>query len=198
MVYILEDSGKLISGNRIIDYRPGHLIFVPSNLPQRFLSNSDYNWAKSIIIHVTPDIINSELLSTSYFQPLKNPLKSTAKVYIHNSIDEPTANIIKQLTNNNKNMLSCAIRLLERISSSYIVNHVDIDFQHELKNKKISSALTWLQSNYKRDITLKEIAKYLNMDTSTFCRQFKKGLWRISKSNSNQSFVRGAAKPKIV
>ncbi|WP_413114069.1 AraC family transcriptional regulator [Thaumasiovibrio sp. DFM-14] len=174
IVYIQEGTGTLISGKEVIKYQPNDLIFISSNLPHRFLTDNETKWSRSVLIQFTPEIFSPELLSVEFLSAISNLLKYKHYTYIKNTHCEVLINHLQSITSSsNGDIIGSLIAVLDRIATdfdSYVLREKN---HFEFSVSRITPIFEWIGTNYIGEITTGQLAKKVNMDVSSFCRQFK-------------------------
>jgi len=188
LVWVEEGVGTRIIGDSVSNFKKNDLVLMAPNLPHIWRSDASIDFVKSTTIYFDPDFLS------------------------HLTDDEPTLDLFKQMIQKSRRGMlfygetrKKVVKLLSKITETEGIAKI-IDFLKVIELLTVSaefSALAtilynnrydekdagriytvyqYLLKNFKRDITLKEVADLCHMTTNSFCRFFK--------SRTNKSFTR--------
>lgn len=183
----MNASGERIVGDSVENFRGPDLVFIGSNLPHVWKSQDKD--AHVITIQFHEQLINSFLLSKRMFSPIREMLQRSARGIIFSG--ETRTRLIDKLSRLSNShgfntaldffsilydmATTCEQRLLA--NAFYDTNEV----MRESKSRRISTICRYIEENYDKNISLKEIAAQINMSESAASHFFKK--------RTNRSFV---------
>ncbi|MEP6682020.1 MAG: AraC family transcriptional regulator [Parafilimonas sp.] len=182
LVYIKEGFGKRIIGNKTDEFKDGELILIGPNVPHVWMSDksfagNDLKKSRATVVYFNPKIFSELFYSMEETRPLKNlfmhaehgvEITGAAKTQVIQKLK----NII-QATGINK--IICLLDILNTIAAHNQFNCLDKDV---VTNKyrtsgKLTYIFDYVNSNIKKNIALKDVAKIANLTPESFCRFFK-------------------------
>ncbi|MRX46907.1 AraC family transcriptional regulator [Pedobacter puniceum] len=185
LIYIKEGNGTQFIGDSIERFKKGDILLIGSNLPHYwrcddnyFQNNPDLN-AEALVSHFLPNFWSDTFINLPENKKIKE-LLITAKrgIYISKEIKPKVISLMKELVNSNGELrIILLLTVLHTISegkNNRILSSVGFDLQMETQDKdNISKIYAYCSSNFKRKITLEEIADIANVSPNSFCRYFK-------------------------
>ncbi|TCC88733.1 AraC family transcriptional regulator [Pedobacter frigiditerrae] len=181
LVFTIGDEGTRFVGDNVSSFFCNDLVLVGPNLPHCWQSNnlSDpiFN-TREVKVHFDQSFFGKEFYEMPEMKKVKNLLLLAQRgVVFSNETAAKMGNKIMQLSGK-----SNWLRVIELLS--IICELAESDFNvlaSETYTKscksgddKLSNIYNYLMENHQRDINLKEIADFSNMNTTAFCRYFKK------------------------
>ena len=157
LYYILDGEGYYESGGQKLSYKKGYLYLLPIN-KEYSLSHNDNNPLSVVWFHidVMPKILNEivELSPNSY-----NEMSSLIDILIYYCVRiEGSIHIIENLLS----VLICQISGHEKIQT--------------IEDENITKALSYMDENYQKNITNKEIANHIGYNKNYFIRLFNENM----------------------
>lgn len=184
---VMNASGERIIGDSVENFNAPDLVLIGSNLPHIWKSQD--NDAHVITIQFHEQLLNSFLLSKRMFAPIKEMLIRSARGIIFSG--DTKARLTEKISRlSSSHGFSTALdffsilydmattreqRLLA--NAFYDTNEV----MRESKSRRISAICRYIEENYDKDISLKEVSAMINMSESAASHFFKK--------RTNRSFV---------
>lgn len=184
---VMNASGERIIGDSVENFNAPDLVLIGSNLPHIWKSQD--NDAHVITIQFHEQLLNSFLLSKRMFAPIKEMLIRSARGIIFSG--DTKARLTEKISRlSSSHGFSTALdffsilydmattreqRLLA--NAFYDTNEV----MRESKSRRISAICRYIEENYYKDISLKEVSAMINMSESAASHFFKK--------RTNRSFV---------
>ena len=184
--YIIRGEGVRFIGDNISNFTADEMILLGENLPhtwrckdEYFQSNPDLQ-VEAMVIHFLPDCLGKHLINLpeSYLLP-KLFEKAKSGMVITGKAKTKLAQLMKEAqnaTNLDKIILLLSIlkTLAETDEYSTIVTGKTLFYQsNESETIRINKICNYTLTNYKKDITLDEIASLSNLSVTSFCRYFK-------------------------
>jgi len=183
---VLKGEGVRFIGDNIHNFSAGEMILLGENLPHTWRCNKKYSNNKSgsnveaLVLHFLPNCFGKDFLSLpetflipKLFERAKSGLiiKGETKTEVTNLLTQSLEafgldrlvllmSILKALVRNFEDQ--------ETISTSY--QKVQ---SNELEMARLDTIYSYSLYNYKKDISLEEIASVANMSKTSFCRYFK-------------------------
>lgn len=191
ITYILNGRGTLFTGDRIFTYEEDELFFIGPNLPHELRSDiveDPDNYSRSISIHFKYDFLNEGIYELPEMIQLKE-LLSKANRGIRVTEEQIKARIkdhIVQLPHMNglKRVIKL-LEILETISASSGIKFLSSNsFTQSIdqgQDYRINRIYKYVMQNFKKSISISEVAELVNMTNTSFCRYFKK--------RTNKSFI---------
>ena len=180
LVYVKKGTGKRQVGSHISYYRNGELILIGSNLPHCGFTDSLSNYERETVIQMRPDFLGESFFQIPEMRSIQG-LFERAKmgiVFHGESKREIGAKIesLKDLKSYERLLgLLEILKLLDRTDNYTILNAQGFILETELQdNNRINVIFNFVKEEFKRQISLEEIADLVNMTVPAFCRYFKK------------------------
>jgi AraC-like DNA-binding protein len=181
---VFNTFGQRIIGDSVKLYKETDLVLVGSNTLHAWTSESLDNNARVITIQFARDFLEKRTLEYDVMQPIKKLLENSQYGIVY---DGEHSNILKEkILNLTKtcgfdgflNFLSLLYDMAnspyEFLLSSPVINNPD-----EVHNQsRILQACDFIQKNYKKKISIVEVADIINMSPSAFSHFFKKRTYR--------------------
>lgn len=175
--------GKRFIGDHIEDFEGSELVMLGSYLPhcwQYYKTLDRTIQPQAIVIHFFPDFLGKDLLDKPEARPLNLFFEKAAKGILFTGATLTQAKkVLKQmLLESGLGRAALMLKLLDiltrsdedaRILSSPYFNQVG----NSGDAQKINKVFEYIFTNFKREISLKEVADILPMSPAAFCRYFK-------------------------
>ncbi len=183
--YVKTGEGVRFIGDNISNFSDGEMLLLGENLPhtwrckeQYFHQGSNLN-VEAIVIHFLPHCLGQDLLQLPEAHLIPK-LYERAKqgLIIKGKTKAKLAKLMEEaLTSVNLKKLSILLSILSVLSESEECETITSSYTFFQSNKfdtnRINKICTYTLSNYKREITIKEIASISNFSITSFCRYFK-------------------------
>jgi AraC-like DNA-binding protein len=182
LVYIKEGFGKKAVGNKIDEFKAGDLVLIGPNLPHVWISdksfaNDDVKRSRATVVYFNPKIFSDLFYSMEETRPLNNlfmhaklgvEITGTAKTQVVQKLES-----ITQATGMNK--IVCLLDILNTIAVHNQFNFIDkeVATNKHRTSSKLTHIFDYVNSNIKKNIALKDVAKIANLTPESFCRFFK-------------------------
>ncbi len=185
IIYISESTGTRFVGNSIEKYNAGDVFFVGSNLPHYLKSDDIYNSiesqlrVKGVIIQFEKDFMQHSVNYYPQFVRIKNMLEeSRCGLYFPVDCSEKLVGLISGLPlENGMDQMTSFLQLLKEMSEIQdrkIISTPDIEYFSQHGASRIDKVISFINKNYTRPIRLDEISSFSSMNSTAFCRFFKK------------------------
>lgn len=183
--YILKGEGLQFIGDTVSNFQAGDMILLGENLPHTWRCKEEYFEKKSkvkveaFVLHFLPDSLGQDFLKLSeaylipqLFEKAKKGLKIKGKTK-----DNLSQLIKKAYEAKDLAKLTTFISILKELAETSDIDYISSAYAFYQPNSKTKARLdkiyTYALNNYKKEISLNEIASIANMSTTSFCRHFK-------------------------
>ncbi|PSL07952.1 AraC family transcriptional regulator [Cecembia rubra] len=186
LVYIIQSKGTRFIGDSIKPFQEGDLVLIGEELPHMWQNDPEYFQkesgltAEAITIHFRKDFAGSGLLDIPEMIPIQQMLERSKQGLV---FDRETALLAKNKMKEVHESEAFA-RLMLFLELLYILANCK-NFQ-QLSTKgfvhpsekngdlRIDKVYSFTYNNFRRNITLDEVADVANLNPTAFCRFFKK------------------------
>lgn len=184
--YVIRGEGVRFIGDNISNFTPGEMILLGENLPhtwrckdEYFQNNPDLQ-VEAMVIQFLPDCLGKYLLNLpeAYLIP-KLFEKAKSGMVISGKAKEQLAELMKlSIEASNLDRIIVLLSILKTLAETdeyqTIVTGKSTFYQsNESETLRINRICTYTMTNYRKDITLEEIASLSNLSITSFCRYFK-------------------------
>ena len=185
LVHIVEGKGTQFIGDSIHHFKQDDLILVGSNLPHYwkcddiyFQNNSELK-VEAKVIHFLEDIWGDKFLKMHENKAVRELYKKAKQgILIQGKTKIKVIEIIdKMLTAKGMKRILLLLEALYVIAHSheytFLSTVLALNNYNEAEAKRINDIYQYSLANFKKKITLNEIADVANISTNSFCRYFK-------------------------
>jgi YesN/AraC family two-component response regulator len=178
--YIIKGSGTRVLGDTVETFLSGEVILLPPKMPHGWYFNEFDHDEQGKIENITIIFSKKLLYNLSNIFPELTATVQTlntcqkALTFGGHTLKKLQVKITEMLSQTNAEQIASFINLLSIISNfkdTKAVGHFNKRNKTAVKMQDISR---FMVHNYQRKITLDEIAKYVNMNRSSFCTFFKR------------------------
>ncbi len=180
LVYVNKGQGKRHIGNHISYFNNSQLILIGSNLPHTGFTDRLTSNGKETLIQFKPDIFEDMFLKMQEFQTV-NALFERAKkgLLFGPETKSVVGSKIESLASlSGINRIVALLDVFNDLASTddyTILNADGYAFEANLQDSnKIDKIYKYVNSNFKSQIPLEDIAEEVSMTVPAFCRYFKK------------------------
>lgn len=175
-------SGKRFIGDHIEDFEGAELVLLGSYLPHcwQFYKTVDAMiQPQVIVIHFFPDFMGKDLLSKPEAKQLNELFAKAAKGISFSGDTITRARVVMQqmLFETGLARAALMLRLLDILAKSENAQVLSSPYFNVIENstesQKINAVFDHIFLNFRKDISLKEVADLLPMSPAAFCRFFK-------------------------
>lgn len=184
LVYVKKGSGTLFIGDRIMNFHPGILVLIPSQIPHYWLfdeinqKDEMEDPIDCVVVHFKKDFGIENFLNAPELSNIKALLENSFRGrYLDDYLAIPAQNIIEECLH--AQGLMKLFKLLEILSCIHEANAEDlIGENYSILNQsedqyRMNNLMNYLRENYKHKIMLQDLAKVAGMTENSFCRYFK-------------------------
>lgn len=186
LVYVNNGSGKRQVGLNLSNYNDGLLILVGSNLPHTGFTDYFDDERKEVVIQFKENFLGDSLKEVFEFKNIFNLLKTSKKgIAFEGDIKKKIglAMLGLQYETSFQKVITL-ITILNDLSKSKnyeILNISNYNINGINENERIRKAFNFIKDNYKKEVSLENVAKEVHMTVPSFCRYFK--------SQTNKTFI---------
>lgn len=182
LILVLKSSGKRYVGDSIDTFSSGDLCLFGPNLPHTFYNKhlpADRE-VHQIVIQFNEDMLGEGFFNLEQFRAIKGLFeRSLHGVCFNGTVKDKATRKIKEMlladeAESVANLIS-VLNLLGQSNEYELLSHYDYK-SHALHRdtERMSRVYHFLLDNFRRDISLAEIASVANLSEEAFCRYFKK------------------------
>lgn len=184
LVLIRQSSGKRLIGNHISNYEPGNLCFLGPGLPHLYRCDETYckagenTNAVSIVIQFSEQFLGEPFFNTPEME-ITRRIMEKALLGLHIYGDSRNLIATKMVEMLDLRGLEKLIHLLSIFNilthtKEYVALSKPGSIANSIKDtERMNVIYDYVLQNYRKTVSLKEVAKRVNMSTSAFCRYFK-------------------------
>lgn len=180
LVYVNGGSGRRQIGSHVSYYQNGDLILIGSNLPHCGFTDSLTDHNCETVIQLKPEFLGTEFLNIPEMRNIKALFqKSGMGIVYHGAAKKLIGEKIEAMKNkdhyNRLLALLEVLDLLEKAKDYTILNAQGFILETELQdNNRVNVIFNFVKEEFKRPISLEEVADLVSMTVPAFCRYFKK------------------------
>lgn len=185
LVYFKNGSGTQFIGDRITQFNTGDVVLVGSNLPhywqfdERYFAKEAGESADVSVIHFNENFWGDAFLLLPETQEINNALKKSKRgIQITGENLKEIGHLIEQIIYaDGARKIILLMEVLMAIGNSAENNMLaSMGFQHnflEAEKDRINAIYNYSIANFKKKISLEEIAAVANISPNSFCKFFK-------------------------
>ncbi len=182
-IALLENcSGKRFIGDHIQDFEGTELVLLGSYLPhcwQYYKTIDPFVQARAIVIHFFPDFLGKQLLGKPEGKQLNELFANAAKgmLFTGSTIEKAKMVMQQMLLETGLGRAALMLRLLDILTQSNSKQILSSPYYNAIDNsgeaQKINKVFDHIFQNFKKEISLQEVAGIIPMSPAAFCRFFK-------------------------
>lgn len=183
--YVIKGEGVRFIGDNVSNFSEGELILLGENLPHTWRCHEKYyqgdssEYVEAIVIQFLPDCLGKDifLLPETYLVPklfekakkgmsIKGIARERIIHYMHTAVNATNLDRVIILLN--------IIKALAETEEYVPIASAHAFYKsNESETLRLNKVCTYTLSNYKKEISLEEIAAISNLSVTSFCRYFK-------------------------
>ena len=183
--YIVKGEGVRFIGDAIGNFSAGEMILLGENVPHTWRCKEDYfenNPAlnvEAVVMHFLPDCLGNHFLQLpEAYLIIKLFEKAKAGMMVTGETKEKVAYLMfKILEASDLDRIILLLTILNTLGQTTeytpITTAQGFYQSNEMEVMRLNNVCTYTLTNYKKDITLSEIAAISNLSVTSFCRYFK-------------------------
>lgn len=183
--HVVQGKGVRFIGDNIGNFSAGDIVLLGQDLPHTWRCNEEYFDSNStlgveaIVIHFLPDCLGRDFLNLpetylipQLFEKARKGMKITGKTKAY------LAKLMQSaIHTDNLDRISILLSILKVLAETEeftsIASAHAFYKTNEVDTARINKVCTYALTNYKKEITLEEIAAVSNLSVTSFCRYFK-------------------------
>ncbi|QKJ30705.1 AraC family transcriptional regulator [Mucilaginibacter mali] len=184
--YVIKGEGIRLVGDKISNFSAGDLVLLGENLPHCWRCNEEYFSAYSkmnvevVVLQFLPDCLGRYLLNLpeAYLLP-KLFEKAKAGLSFTGNTRARVAEMMQQLVDlSGMDRLVTMVSILKELSESAECSEITLTKRkfytsNEIDTNRFNNICNYTLTNFRREISLEEIAEVGNLSVTSFCRYFK-------------------------
>lgn len=194
--YIAKGTGTLIVGDSVNTYKKGDLLIIGSNLPHVFKSERSKEKSLMLSLFFTQNSFGKDFFALEemkstipFFKRASNGFK-----VVNHKLDHLFFELKLQRKFERFLLLIKLLEALSRIKYETLSSFIYHKEFSDNEGKRMSAVMEFTTNNYKKPITLNEVASIANMTTNAFCKYFKKRTNKTYFSFLNELRIENACK----
>lgn len=180
IIYVMKSSGKRYVGDSIAPFWPGDLCLLGPNLPHTFYNKHlpGDREVHQIVIQFREDVLGEGFFEKPNFRHIKALFeRSLYGIAFNGETRDMAGEKMQQMVlGDETEALAGLISLLNLLargdSFTLLSGHVTAHVEKE--TERMNRIYHYLLDNFKKDITLQEVAAIAHLSNEAFCRYFKK------------------------
>lgn len=181
LVYVLSGSGTRIVSQSIESYQEGDLIFIGSNVPHVWCSDTSGSGRESVSValYIDPDLITEKLSGLIDVEGMRDFFKHSERgIKICGAKKVLMTEILEQMPSQQSfKLLESFIKIMDQLLDSndlLWLNSPDIfaPYSNEPPGR-VRRLMNYIQENFKDEVTLQKAASISGLQLHAFCRFFK-------------------------
>jgi len=185
LTFIIEGSGKRIIGNQISDFESGDMVFLGSNVPHIWISDSSFYQekpainSKVITVYINPKIFHDIFDQLEEMKQIEEMLQQATKgIHIYGETRKVIADKLIALSSKTGfERVDGILQIMNIIATSphkrYIINNEPNNFDDQHYSDRLLLVLSYIKDNIRENVSLEQVAEVACMTVSSFCRFFK-------------------------
>lgn len=188
IIYVKQGKGHRFVGDSMGTFDNGDIIFLGSNLPHYMRSLQEYYGdndlrVKGVIIQFSKDFFNNQISNYSDFKHIKLLLqKSERGILFSNKSDKKIKLIRHEIRTlaaysgiERMIKLISLLDLMAKYEDESILGSLGLGASlSTFTDSRLDKILSYISYNYNYEINVDKVAAMIPMNTSAFCRYFKK------------------------
>lgn len=183
--YNIKGEGVKFIGDHISNFVADEMVLLGENLPhtwrckEEYFQNNPALNVEAMVIHFLPECLGKHLLTLpeAYLLP-KLFEKAKSGMIIHGQTKVELAKLMeKSLHASNLERIIILLTILKTLAETDeydLITSKNTFYQsNESETLRINKIYNYTLTNYKKDITLEEVASLSNLSITSFCRYFK-------------------------
>lgn len=184
--YTIQGEGVKFIGDNISNFSGGDMILLGENLPHTWHCREEYFHrnpelkTEALVLHFNPNCLGRDFLNLpeAYLMP-KLFEKAKKGLAVHGESKAKIGSLLKEaLEAKNLDRLIYLISILKILTETDELETIApaYAFHHQSNSRemaRLEKIFTYVLSNYKKEIGLKDVASLANMEVTSFCRYFK-------------------------
>ncbi|MBN9383878.1 MAG: helix-turn-helix domain-containing protein [Chitinophagaceae bacterium] len=183
IILILESNGQRFVGDSVTDFTAVDLCMFGSNLPHKFFSKglSNKDAVSQVVIQFHENFLGMGFFDRKPFQKIRELMKRSSRGICFTGATRQT--LTDRITGlpfqNPAEAIIEVLHILHVLSLSHDFSLLSSpgfinNFGSDEESARMAKVYDYISQNFKRDLTLDEVAAIAYLSPSAFCRYFKK------------------------
>lgn len=204
LVYIKKGKGKRIVGTQVEPFCEGELVFVGSNVPHVWLSHSIDNEApecvQSLVLYFDKKVLGEAFYATPAAQKINEIfLAAAGGIFIEKATKQFIVEKMEEaLGKDDLHKIIVLLEILKKLCGSHewrLLSSAPMSITHTaFETDRLEQVYHFIEKNYYKDISLKQVAEIANYSPQYFCRIFKQKTQRHFIEFLNEIRISNACK----
>ena len=206
IVIILKSRGKQFIGTSVEKFEEGDIFIIGSNVPHVLINDQMFHQgdpdlrAEAVVVQFSEDLLCQHLLDRPEFYSIRELFKnSTFGIKLSRPTCDNLNPVLRKMVRQESIMqFTTLIDMLHTIERSgdyqLVCTQKSDERRSDKKSGRIGMITEYLLDNYHQQITLKQAARHINMNVSSFCRYFKKHTRKTFSQYLNELRINYACK----
>lgn len=185
LTLILEGTGKLISGDKIVPFDAGDLFLLGPGLPHVFRDSKiphgapDSKGVHTISIYFKLNSFGEDFFNLPENHLIKDLLQKSSRgiKFDGKAKEQAQKNIVHLKRKKGAELLIAFFNILNDLSQSKTFECLSsmnfMDTKDASESRRIQDIYRYVMNNFSREISLEEVAEISKMSVTSFCRFFK-------------------------
>lgn len=182
--FITEGTGKRIVADSIVEFQPGDLVFIGSNLPHVWIAEKEHRFLtertlEMVFLQFSANIFFPQMLALPEFKNIRRALELSERgIQIVGQTLNEVSEIMLQLPYlKGFDRMNNFFRMMDIIGKSN--SNLNLASEEYLRkrfttgNRRIAMLHDYLMHHYREEIDLKQLADLVSMAEGSLCRFFK-------------------------
>ena len=183
--YVVRGEGVRFIGDNISNFSSEEIVLLGSNLPhtwrckEEYFENNPSHEVEAIVIHFLPECLGRDFLTLPEAYMVPKLLEKARKgMSFTGAAREKLSKLMKSAIHaTNLDRLIILLGILKIVTETDEYQPIASAHAFYQSNEsdviRLNKVCTYTLSNYKKDISLEEIASISNLSVTSFCRYFK-------------------------
>ena len=200
MIFVENGSGKIHIGNHLSYFNHGTLVLIGSNLPHLGFMERLTNNELEIVVQFRQEFLGREFFNIPEMQSIKSLLeRAKGGILFGEKIRDEIAGAIKSLPSQDKldKLLNC-VKILDHLANTndYEILNANgpVIIANNQDNDRLDVIYAFIRNNFQDEIKLEAVANLVNMTVPSFCRYFKKSVFKTFTEYVNEVRIVHATK----
>ncbi|TDG35351.1 AraC family transcriptional regulator [Pedobacter changchengzhani] len=183
--YVVKGKGLRFIGDNVSNFEEGELILLGQNLPHSWRSkeedfeNTDQIGTEAIVIQFLPECLGTDFMNLPEAHLIKHLYEKARKgIIISGTAKMKLVSLMeKALVVEGLDKLVILLSILSALAEADDVETIasfNAFYQsHEAETARLNRIYSFTMANYKRELSLEEVAEIANLSITSFCRYFR-------------------------
>jgi AraC-like DNA-binding protein len=191
LTYIIHGNGKRLVGDSYENFQSGDLVLSGPSLPHTWVSDQKGKQScRAIVIQFTTDFA-AQLLSFTEMRDIRPLLEKAARgiPFDHKKNKECVLLLQQIISAGEVSQLSLLMQVLHLLSQKNGVMLASLQYRPMKGNeneRRINKVLTYVQKEFKHEVSLKKAASIVHLSESAFCKFFKRASGKTFSDYTNE------------